>query len=54
MAGEAALQLDFLLKPLAPWLDDPATEEVCINAPGEAFIRQKGGLSARIRLAGLF
>jgi type IV secretion system protein VirB11 len=42
MAGEAALQLDYLLRPVAAWLDDPATEEVCINTPGEAFIRQKG------------
>ena len=42
MADEAALQLDFLLKPLAPWLDDPATEDVCLNTPGAAFIRQKG------------
>lgn len=42
MAGEAALQLNFLLKPLAAWLDDATTEEICINTPGEAFIRQKG------------
>jgi type IV secretion system protein VirB11 len=42
MAGEAALQLNYLMKPLAPWLDDPATEEVCINKPGELFVRQKG------------
>jgi type IV secretion system protein VirB11 len=42
MAGEAALQLNYLMKPLAPWLDDPATEEVCINRPGELFVRQRG------------
>lgn len=42
MAGEAALQLNFLMKPLSPWLDDPATEEICINGPGELFVRQKG------------
>ena len=42
MAGEAALQLNFLMKPLAPWLDDPATEEICINGPGELFVRQRG------------
>jgi type IV secretion system protein VirB11 len=42
MAGEANLQLDFLLDPLLEWLDDPATEEVCVNKPGEAFIRQRG------------
>jgi type IV secretion system protein VirB11 len=42
MAGEAARQLDVLLQPLAAWLLDPATEEVCVNSPGEAFIRQQG------------
>lgn len=42
MAGEAALQLNFLMKPLAPWLEDPATEEICINRPGELFVRQQG------------
>jgi type IV secretion system protein VirB11 len=42
MAGEAALQLNYLMKPLAAWLDDPATEEVCINRPGELFVRQRG------------
>ena len=42
MAGEAAYQLTFLMRPLASWLDDPATEEICINRPGEAFVRQSG------------
>jgi type IV secretion system protein VirB11 len=42
MSHEAALQLNFLMRPLAAWLADPATEEVCINRPGEVFIRQKG------------
>jgi type IV secretion system protein VirB11 len=42
MAGEAALQLDFLMQPLAPWLESPGTEEICINRPGELFIRQRG------------
>jgi len=42
MVGEAALQLNYLMKPLAPWLDDPATEEICINRPGELFVRQRG------------
>jgi type IV secretory pathway ATPase VirB11/archaellum biosynthesis ATPase len=42
MAGEAALQLNFLMKPLAMWLDDPTTEEICINSPGELFVRQLG------------
>lgn len=46
MVGEAALQLNYLMKPLAPWLDDPATEEVCINRPGEVFIRQRGTFCA--------
>jgi type IV secretion system protein VirB11 len=42
MVGEAALQLNYLLKPLAPWLENTATEEICINRPGEAFVRQHG------------
>jgi type IV secretion system protein VirB11 len=42
MVGEAAVQLQFLMHPLAPWLDDPATEEICINRPGELFVRQRG------------
>lgn len=42
MAGEAAVQLRWLLRPVAQWLDDPATEELCINRPGEIFIRQRG------------
>ena len=32
------------------WLDDPATEEIAINKPGEVFIRQKG-VFARYDLA---
>ncbi len=46
MAGEAAEQLGFLMKPLAPWLENPATEELCINRPGEIFIRQHGEFRA--------
>jgi type IV secretion system protein VirB11 len=42
MASEAAPQLRHLLKPILHWLDDPATEEIAINKPGEVFIRQKG------------
>lgn len=42
MAGEAARLLEHLLQPIAPWLGDPATEEVCINRPGELFVRQRG------------
>ena len=46
MAGEAARLLTFLLQPLASWLDDPATEEICINRPGELFVRQRGQFRA--------
>ena len=42
MASEAAPQLRHLLKPILPWLDDPATEEIAINKPGEVFVRRKG------------
>src|ERR1700761_1338108 len=41
-ASEAAAQLNYLMRPLAAWLENPQTEEVCINRPGEAFVRQKG------------
>src|SRR6185437_14345593 len=40
--SEAAVQLTYLMRPLAEWLDDPETEELCINHPEEAFIRQRG------------
>ena len=42
MASEAAPQLRHLLRPILHWLDDPTTEEIAINKPGEVFIRQKG------------
>lgn len=42
MPSEAAPQLQHLLKPIMPWLDDPATEEIAVNKPGECFVRQKG------------
>ncbi|MBX4899640.1 MULTISPECIES: P-type DNA transfer ATPase VirB11 [Rhizobium] len=42
MHSEADAQLRFLLKPVLNWLDDPKTEEVAINRPGEAFVRQAG------------
>jgi type IV secretion system protein VirB11 len=42
MPSEAAPQLRYLLKPILHWLDDPATEEIAINKPGEVFVRQKG------------
>jgi len=47
MAGEAARLLAFLMQPLSPWLDDPATEEICINRPGELFVRQRGQFRAQ-------
>jgi type IV secretion system protein VirB11 len=28
--------------PFDEWLSDPATEEVCINRPGEVWVRQRG------------
>lgn len=37
-----SITLDHLLSPLSPWLDDPAVEEVCINAPGEVWIWRAG------------
>ncbi len=46
MAGEAGRLLTYLMQPLAPWLDDPATEEICINRPGELFVRQRGQFRA--------
>ena len=38
----AAPLLQHLLSPLDPWLEDPATEDIAINRPGEAWIRQRG------------
>jgi type IV secretion system protein VirB11 len=45
MGSEAAPQLRYLLAPVLPWLEDPTTEEVAINKPGEAFVRQRGVFS---------
>lgn len=42
MPSAAEPQLRYLLKPVAHWLDDPKTEEVAINKPFEAFVRQHG------------
>jgi type IV secretion system protein VirB11 len=42
----AAVQLDFALAPVADALADPRTEELCINRPGEFWLRQ-GGRFAR-------
>ncbi|HTT80430.1 MAG TPA: P-type DNA transfer ATPase VirB11 [Stellaceae bacterium] len=38
----AAPLLRHLLSPIEPFLSDPATEEVAINRPGEAWVRQRG------------
>jgi type IV secretion system protein VirB11 len=48
MSNEAAPQLLFLLGPVLDWLDDPTTEEIAINKPGEAFVRQKGIFSKHV------
>ena len=45
MVSEAAPQLRHMLKPILHWLDEPATEEIAINKPGEVFVRQKGVFS---------
>lgn len=38
----ASPQLWHLLEPIVPVLLDPLTEELCINRPGEMFVRQRG------------
>jgi type IV secretion system protein VirB11 len=38
----AAPLLDHLLSPLQRWLQDPLTEDVALQRPGEAWVRQKG------------
>ncbi|MBE7248601.1 MAG: hypothetical protein INR63_26955, partial [Actinomycetospora chiangmaiensis] len=38
----AAAQLDFALAPVAGALADPRTEELCVNRPGEFWLRQGG------------
>ncbi|QPB24765.1 P-type DNA transfer ATPase VirB11 [Rhizobium sp. 007] len=45
MQTEADPQLRLLLKPVLKWLEDPRTEEVAINRPGEAFVRQAGAFT---------
>jgi type IV secretion system protein VirB11 len=42
MMSPAAPLLQHLLSPLGPWLQDPATEDIAVNRPGEAWIRQRG------------
>lgn len=39
--------LESLLAPLRPFWDEPGIEEICINAPGEAWIWTKGGFQRR-------
>jgi hypothetical protein len=41
----AAPLLRYLLAPLEEWLRDPATEELCINKPGEVWVRQRGAFT---------
>lgn len=41
----AAPLLRHMLVPLDEWLSDPATEEVCINRPGEVWVRQRGAFA---------
>jgi type IV secretion system protein VirB11 len=38
----AAPLLRYLLQPLDEWLEDPVTEEIAINKPGEVWVRQRG------------
>lgn len=38
--GERTLRL--LLEPVATWLADPLTTELCVNRPGEAFVERRG------------
>ncbi|RAZ82147.1 P-type DNA transfer ATPase VirB11 [Mesorhizobium hawassense] len=42
MRSDADPQLRLLLQPVLKWLEEPGTEEVAINRPGEAFVRQAG------------
>ena len=41
-ARDAADQLLAIMAPLGRWLNDPATEDVCINQPREVWVRQRG------------
>jgi type IV secretion system protein VirB11 len=38
----AAPLLEYLMRPLEPWLEDPATEDIAINRPDEAWVYQHG------------
>lgn len=53
MTSPAAALLDHLLAPLAEFLDDPATEDIAINAPYCAWVRHSGiweGVDAALTL----
>jgi type IV secretion system protein VirB11 len=43
MTSPAAALIDDLLQPLRPWLQNPETEDIAINRPGEAWVYSKGG-----------
>ncbi len=45
MSSAAGPQLRYLLDPVWHWLENTATEEIAINRPFEAFVRQKGVFS---------
>ena len=38
----AAPLVKYLMRPLDPWLGNPATEDIAINRPGEAWVYQHG------------
>ena len=42
MTSPAAPLLQYLMQPLALWLDDDATEDIAINEPGRAWVRHHG------------
>ncbi|MBV8335418.1 MAG: type IV secretion system protein VirB11, partial [Alphaproteobacteria bacterium] len=42
MTSPAAPLLQYLMQPLARWLDDDATEDIAINEPGRAWVRHHG------------
>jgi type IV secretion system protein VirB11 len=41
-SSPAAPLIEYLIEPLELWLADPATEDVAINRPGEAWVYQRG------------
>jgi type IV secretion system protein VirB11 len=41
----AAAHLRYLIEPLRPWLSEGSTEEIAINRPGEAWVRQHGSFT---------